>query len=76
MFSNGTEYLAFMERNCDRCKNYIHYEDATEDNPTCHIEEVIAVCAANGEEEDFPYEWLEDNQTISRYNCRELLKIN
>lgn len=73
MFSNGTEYESFLERNCGDCRFYVLWEEATEKKPECHIEERIARCAMLDREEAtkvFPYEWLEDNGSISRYNCR------
>lgn len=43
MFANGTEYDCFIELNCDNCKNYVLYDDASESNPVCKIEEAISL---------------------------------
>ncbi len=68
MFSNGTEYQCFLESQCFDCRFYVHFEEATEKKPVCHIEERIALCGGPGD--DFPYEWLEENGYMYRYDCR------
>jgi hypothetical protein len=55
MFSNGTEYTEFLQRECERCPFYIHWEDASKKHSVCFIEERIAL-AGTGEKEQFPYE--------------------
>lgn len=71
MFSNGTEYLNFLERNCDKCTHFVDYEDSSIENPCCPIEEDIAT--AMYEESVFPHDWLDENGSISRYDCRKRL---
>lgn len=55
-FSNGTEYYAFLERQCDVCKHFVHWEDASPDSPVCPIEERMALTVVTGE--DFPSEFI------------------
>lgn len=72
MFSNGTEYMCFLDRNCNDCRFFVAWEEATEKKPTCHIEQRIADCTMLDEEEAikvFPYEWLAENGTMARYDC-------
>jgi len=70
LFSNGTEYDCFMEYNCFRCKKYVHFEDATPENPVCPIEEAIAL-AGWGETKDFPAYKLIPNGYMHRYDCTD-----
>lgn len=37
-FSNGTEYQLFIEKNCDRCRKFVPWEEATAEKPECKIE--------------------------------------
>jgi hypothetical protein len=67
MFANCSEYDAFLEKNCENCPFYVYYGEATEERPVCDIEESIAM----GLEEVFPYEWLDENGEMSRYDCRK-----
>jgi hypothetical protein len=76
MFSNGTQYECFLEQNCEKCHFFVYYEDATEKNPVCSIEDRIAQSSALDREEAikiFPYEWLDKNDSMSLYNCRKHL---
>lgn len=75
MFSNGSEYDAFQDSNCFECQHYVHFEDATEGNPVCDVEERI-VLASFGAEELFPFEWLDSNENISRFDCRKKNGLN
>lgn len=72
MFSNGSEYGSFLERNCEKCPFYVYYDDATVENPVCQIEESIAM----GLEEAFPYEWLNPNGYMARYDCRKRIGLD
>lgn len=67
MFANGSEYDAFINKNCDNCPLYVYYDEATEEKPVCQIEEDIAL----GGIVRFPYEWLDKNDEMSRYDCRK-----
>lgn len=42
-FSNGTEYMNFLERQCYMCKNYVNWEEATDENKVCEIEDKISL---------------------------------
>lgn len=75
MFANGTEYECFLERNCYNCPFYVHYDEATEDNPVCNIEEQIALSGMT-EDVEFPYEWLDENGSMARYDCRKRLGLD
>jgi len=45
-FSNGTEYVIWLDRNCDRCRK--QYDPATGEAP-CDIEESLSVaCLTDG----------------------------
>lgn len=72
MFSSGAEYDAFLKRNCFECPFYVHYEDANEHNPECEIEERIAIGGASV----FPYDWLDENSSMARFDCRKRLGLN
>jgi hypothetical protein len=70
MFSNGTEHRCFIGRECNTCPHYVHYTEATKENPVCPIEERIAEVAAGiKEEKDFPYEFLKEDGTMAVYQC-------
>jgi len=73
MFSNGTEYEAFLERNCYQCPMYVPFEEATKDRPVCPIEDRIAQAGFSGDKNDFPYEWLDEDGTMAVYTCRRRL---
>jgi len=73
MFSNGSEYEAFLERNCYKCKHYVHYDEATEENPVCQIEEDIVLSSVS--DVAFPYEHLIENDSMSRYDCKKKLGV-
>lgn len=73
MFSNGSEYDAFMELNCFRCRHYVPFEEASADRPVCAIEDRIAQAALD--EAAFPYDWLDKNGTMARYTCRRRLGL-
>ena len=70
LFSNGTEYMSFLEVNCLRCKKFVHPDDATEENPCCPIEEAIAL-AGCGIDEGFPWDKLTENGYMHRYDCAD-----
>ena len=67
MFSNGTEYLCFLERNGSSCALY---RPDAEIGKGCHVEEAIDLTAVTGNPTDFPYEWLDENDHMHRYDCR------
>ena len=71
MFSNGTDYEAFLEQNCYRCPLYVHLEQATDKKLVCEIEERIAL-ASVGLTEIFPHEWLDKNDSMPTYYCRKI----
>lgn len=71
MFSNGTEYEIFQYNFCDRCARFVHWEEATKDNPVCPIEEGMA--QACFDETKFPHEQIrEDEQGNKR--CTEFVR--
>lgn len=72
MFSNGSEYDAFLERNCFDCPFYVGYYEATKEKPVCKIEERIAF----GIEKHFPFEWLDENGSMARFDCRKRLGLD
>jgi len=74
LFSNGTEYESFLERNCFRCKRYVPFDDATTEKPICPIEEAIAL-AGWGETYNFPVEKLKENGYMHRYDCADKEEI-
>lgn len=69
MFSNGTEYQSFLEKECRRCPHYVHYEEATMERQCCPIEEAVELAGLGGT--PFPYEWLDENGHMHRYDCRK-----
>lgn len=76
MFSNGTEYMLFLETVCLNCKKYVDWEIATKDNPVCPIEEKLSICNITGEEEYWPEEiqmhWKEINDfKVPVWACSE-----
>lgn len=70
LFSNGTEYQCFLEVNCFKCKKFVHFEDATEENPCCKVEESIGL-ASVGVDEEFPWDKLIENGLMHRYDCTD-----
>lgn len=58
-FSNGTEYMIFNEEYCCRCKRYVPWEEATEDNPVCPIEDKLSEATLN--ESVFPHKQVKLN---------------
>lgn len=70
LFSNGTEYMGFLESNCLQCKNFVRPNEATPENPVCKIEEAVAL-AGIGETENFPVDELIPNGRVYRYDCRQ-----
>jgi len=68
MFANGTEYICFLEEQCEKCPYYVPFEESSLERPVCFIEDRIA--RASVREELFPYEWLDETGRISRYECR------
>lgn len=71
MFANGEEYRCFLNRECGSCSFYVHYTDATVDNPVCNIEESIAFTAFTGDTNHFPYQDLEENGSKAVYKCKK-----
>lgn len=69
MFSNGTEYASFLDNNCEKCAKFVDWELATTENPCCRIEERIVVAMID--KSAFPYEHLDENGSMSRYDCKE-----
>lgn len=55
-FSNGEEFRLFMGKNCEQCDNYVNWEDATEEEPVCPIENQIF--EAMFDESKFPNEYI------------------
>lgn len=74
MFSNGSEYSAFSASNCDKCEHMVYVDEIEAGKPPCQIEERIAL-AGMVEESPFPYEWLNENGAMSRYDCRKRLGL-
>ena len=70
LFSNGTEYEAFLETECADCPHYVYFEEATREKPVCEIEERIALCSMNPNVKP-PLEWLDENEFLHRYDCRK-----
>ena len=73
MFSNGTEYKAFLATNCEDCQGYVQYEDESLDNPACEIEENIALSSVS--DVPFPYNDLIENDSMGRYSCKKRLGV-
>ncbi len=46
MFSNGSEYLAFISESCENCKKYIDWQDGPE--RVCPTEQALATCNITG----------------------------
>lgn len=68
MFSNGTEYHAFLEQNCSSCALYRPDADF---GKGCHIEEAITAAGITGSAADFPFDWLDDRpEHLHQYDCR------
>ncbi len=51
-FSNGTEFGFWYERNCQRCANFVHWEDPLYSDKHCDIEEAIALASVTDGEID------------------------
>jgi hypothetical protein len=69
LFSNGSEYFAFLGNECGDCPHFVPFEEATDERPVCPVEERIALASATGG--DFPSEWLDENDHMQRYDCRK-----
>jgi hypothetical protein len=65
-----SQYYKFIKRECVTCPFYVKWEESTENNPTCQIEEQMAWAAHTGNRLEFPYEWLEENRT-EVYSCKK-----
>ena len=61
-FSNGTEYYLFLEKNCERCKHYVDWEEVYGEKPTCETEEALA--KAYWDKEWFPKGKIKMNEDI------------
>lgn len=67
MFSNGSEFDAFLERNCACCALF---RENAPPGKGCPVEEALGLCCITGEPKDFPYEWLDPTPGMDRYACR------
>ena len=67
MFSNGTEYMIFLDANCNECPHYVDYYDDDPDN-VCEVEDKLSRAALI--ESEWPAEWL-DNLPGEGYSCRK-----
>ena len=65
MFSNGTEYECFLENYCYQCRKFVWWEDATDENPVCPIEESIHEARFDGEK--FPINNIKWNKDMIAY---------
>src|SRR5690606_24717166 len=68
MFANGTEYICFLEEQCEKCPYYVPFEESSLERPVCFIEDRIA--RASVSEELFPNEWPDETGTRLGYDCR------
>ena len=73
MFSNGSEYESFLVTNCEDCPHYVHYNEATKENPACEIENDIALSSMS--DVAFPYKHLIENGTMAKYDCKKRLGV-
>jgi len=73
MFSNGTEYKAFLAANCEKCQGYVRFEEETLENPACETEEDIDLSSVS--DVAFPYAYLIKNDNMSRYDCKKRLGV-
>jgi len=69
MFANGSEYQEFLAHNCEECPFYVYFDDVTDENPVCFIEEQISLSSMT-DKIAFPYSWLDETGTMARYSCR------
>ena len=63
MFSNLGEYQGFLEKNCERCKRYISWED--DPSGVCPIEDAFFNYSTTGE--GFP----KDKVALNEHGCWE-----
>ena len=68
MFSNGSEYYEFLEKNCFVCSKY------DSEDPKCPVELSIIAFNRGYEEvnENFPYDKLKEVDYMCRYICKEI----
>jgi len=69
IFANGAEYRNFDNTYCCNCKKYVPWEESTEDNPVCHIEDLIA--QAMFDEKKFPREYIKRDSVKGLTYCTE-----
>jgi len=70
LFSNGIEYIEFLEKNCLKCSHFVHPEEVTDEQSACEIENRIALCGIDPNVIP-PLEWLDENEFMHRYDCRK-----
>jgi hypothetical protein len=70
MRSTRSTYYEFIKRECVTCPFYVSWEEATEDKPTCKVEEQLAWAAHTDNKLEIPYEWLEVHGT-EVYSCKK-----
>lgn len=69
MFSNGTEYMIFLNDYCERCKRY--KPDEVDIRRACRTEFKISQVCITGEKKDFPYKDLE--RIGFSYRCKRFI---
>jgi hypothetical protein len=74
MFANGSEYDSFLEENCYKCKKFVYYDESTEENPVCEIEEAISL-STMFDKKSFIKDHLQENSKMSRYDCNKMKQI-
>lgn len=72
LFSNGTEYEIFQYNFCDKCSKFVYWEEATDDNPVCPIEEAMA--QACFDETKFPHEFIQEDEQGYKH-CTEFEEL-
>ena len=73
VFANGAEYRMFDEAYCCNCKKYVPWEEATESNPVCSIEDAIS--AAMFDKTLFPHEFITRDSADRLPRCIEFEPI-
>jgi hypothetical protein len=66
MFSNGTEYMIFLDNNCNECPHFVNWE--SDPVNVCEVENRLSTAIMIPE--FFPYEWL-DRLPGQGYVCRK-----
>lgn len=66
-----TNFLSKMFSSIFKEKIDVRVEEATEIKLVCEIEESISI----GVDEHFPFEWLNTNGSMARFDCRKRLGL-